>query len=375
LAANAFIGGDYLDDLEALREDVAIQKAIGRKEIPDPTTAGDFCRRFSLGHILQWNRAYQDVYQSVYQRRPEVTAWTLDVDAKVQEVYGEQKEGAATSYNGIFSLQPMYAFVHETDELIQAELRSGNTHPGGKAVAFLRRLKRKVPDRVSQVTLRSDSALYNREVIEFCEKEGWGFSITADQTRRLMEQVEALGDWEYDPKDPDQAYNELGYQPEDWPRPYRYLVRREVKKAKGGQVDLFPRYAYYVVATNRPGERKALLTFHNQKGTSERRIGQFTREFLSHLPLGKFMANWAYLLAAQLGYNLSMWLRDLVMPPSFRKKHVKRIRRCVGLVAAKVTQGGRQIRLKVSVLHRWWKDLVYAWERIPTLAAIPALGG
>jgi hypothetical protein len=28
LAANAFIGGDYLDDLEALREDVAIQKAI-----------------------------------------------------------------------------------------------------------------------------------------------------------------------------------------------------------------------------------------------------------------------------------------------------------------------------------------------------------
>ena len=30
LAANAFMGGDYLDDLEALREDVAIQKAIGR---------------------------------------------------------------------------------------------------------------------------------------------------------------------------------------------------------------------------------------------------------------------------------------------------------------------------------------------------------
>ncbi|MFN3532300.1 MAG: hypothetical protein ACK41Q_07290 [Candidatus Brocadia sp.] len=37
----------YLDDLKALREDVAIQMAIGRKNIPDPTTAGDFCRRFS----------------------------------------------------------------------------------------------------------------------------------------------------------------------------------------------------------------------------------------------------------------------------------------------------------------------------------------
>ena len=35
LSANAFVGGDFLDDLEALREDVAIKKAIGREEIPD----------------------------------------------------------------------------------------------------------------------------------------------------------------------------------------------------------------------------------------------------------------------------------------------------------------------------------------------------
>jgi len=45
LAANAFIGGDFIDDLEALREDTVIQRAIGRKDIPDPTTAADFCRR------------------------------------------------------------------------------------------------------------------------------------------------------------------------------------------------------------------------------------------------------------------------------------------------------------------------------------------
>ena len=34
LAANAFVGGDYLEDLEALREDVAIQRVIGRKDLP-----------------------------------------------------------------------------------------------------------------------------------------------------------------------------------------------------------------------------------------------------------------------------------------------------------------------------------------------------
>src|SRR5271157_4467719 len=108
LAANAFVGGDYLEDLEALREDVAIQRAIGRKDIPDPTTAGDFCRRFTLGHILQMNRAFAEVELEVYKRRREkTTGWTIDVDAKVQEVYGAQKEGAAKSYNGIYSLQTM----------------------------------------------------------------------------------------------------------------------------------------------------------------------------------------------------------------------------------------------------------------------------
>jgi hypothetical protein len=146
LAANAFLGGDYLDDLEALREDVAIQKAIGRTDIPDPTTAGDFCRRFSLGHIFQMNKAFGTIYQEVYKRREPITEWTVDVDAKVHEVYGQKKEGAAKSYNGIYSLQPMYGFVHETEELIQAELRSGNTHRGAKGVDFLRRMEKKIPN-------------------------------------------------------------------------------------------------------------------------------------------------------------------------------------------------------------------------------------
>jgi hypothetical protein len=37
--------------------------------------------------------------------------------------------------NGIFSLQPMPAFVQETDKLIQADLRSGNTHPEGRGLS------------------------------------------------------------------------------------------------------------------------------------------------------------------------------------------------------------------------------------------------
>jgi len=61
LADNAFVGGDYLEDLEAFWEDGAIQRAIGRKDPPDLTTAGDFCRRFSLGPLLRLNRGYGEI--------------------------------------------------------------------------------------------------------------------------------------------------------------------------------------------------------------------------------------------------------------------------------------------------------------------------
>jgi len=369
LAANAFVGGDYLEDLEALREDGAIQRSIGRKDLPDPTTAGDFCRRFTLGHLLQLNRAYGEMERRVYKWRPEVTQWTVDVDAKVHEVYGEKKQGAAKSYNGIYSLQPMYGFVHETDELIHGELRSGNRHPGAGARGFLRRLKRKIPPTVKKAYLRSDSALYDKEVVEFCEQEGWSFTITADQTGPLMRQIEALPEsaWQRDSEQESLSYGELWYQPLRWPRAYRYLVRRERKGSRGEQGTLFEvlSYSYYVVVTNREEEVKTLLELHDQKGMTERRIAQFSREFLFHLPMGNFIANWVYLLCAQLGYNLSLWIRDLVLPPFYRKKHIKRIRRTIGLIASKVTHGGHQVRLKISVLHRWWRDFVYGWQRTP----------
>lgn len=373
LAANAFVGGDFLDDLEALREDVAIKRAIGRKDIPDPTTAGDFCRRFSLGHILQIERAFREVQQEVYRHRPKVTTWTVDVDAKVHEVYGEKKQGAAVSYNGVYSIQPLYAFVQETDELAQVQLRSGNTHPGDKAVPFLRRLKRKIPSSVKRVYLRSDSALYNKEVAFFCEEEGWDFSITADQTRPLMKKVNHLAspDWEEDKKHPELSYGEVSYQAVRWPKEYRYLIRRKKEEEKDGQGAFFEKFSYYIVVTQREGEVKTLLEEHDQKGAAERRIGQFTNEFLAHLPMEEFLANWVYLLCAQLAYNLSLWMRDLLLPAAYRKKHIKRIRRCVGLIAAKVTRGGRQIQLKVSMLHRWWKDFVRAWEKIPSLNPAP----
>ena len=46
LAYNMLAGGKCLEDLELLRNDEVYLDALGAQRIPDPTTAGDFCRRF-----------------------------------------------------------------------------------------------------------------------------------------------------------------------------------------------------------------------------------------------------------------------------------------------------------------------------------------
>jgi len=182
--------------------------------------------------------------------------------------------------------------------------------------------------------------------------------------------------WKKHPKDESLSYGEVWYQPVKWAHSYRYLVRRERKTPKKGQSALFEvmSFSYYVIVTNREQDIQEVLELHDKRGMSERRIAQFTNEFLFHLPMEGFMSNWVYLLCAQLAYNLSLWIRDLVLPPFYRKKHIKRIRRTIGLIAAKVTHGGHQVRLKISVLHRWWRDFVYGWQRIPQLREAPGVG-
>ena len=46
IAYNILCGGQTLDDIERRRTDRVFLDALGTDSIPDPTTAGDFCRRF-----------------------------------------------------------------------------------------------------------------------------------------------------------------------------------------------------------------------------------------------------------------------------------------------------------------------------------------
>src|SRR5208283_2971255 len=49
IAYNVLVGGERLEDIELRRQDESFLDGLGAQRIPDPTTAGDFTRRFSVG--------------------------------------------------------------------------------------------------------------------------------------------------------------------------------------------------------------------------------------------------------------------------------------------------------------------------------------
>jgi hypothetical protein len=53
IAYNAMCGGLVLDDIELRRNDAAFLDALGARTIPDPTTSGDYCRRYQPQDIHQ----------------------------------------------------------------------------------------------------------------------------------------------------------------------------------------------------------------------------------------------------------------------------------------------------------------------------------
>jgi len=53
LAYNVVCGGTRLEDIERLRHDTAYMNALGADLIPDPTTAGDVCRRFGEKDVME----------------------------------------------------------------------------------------------------------------------------------------------------------------------------------------------------------------------------------------------------------------------------------------------------------------------------------
>ena len=70
IAYNILCNGDCLEDIERLRNDEVYLDALGAKRIPDPTTAGDFCRRFTEDDVETLMDIINEIRLGVWRKQP-----------------------------------------------------------------------------------------------------------------------------------------------------------------------------------------------------------------------------------------------------------------------------------------------------------------
>jgi Transposase DDE domain group 1 len=136
-AYNALCDGACLQDLEHRRQDEVYLDALGASRIPDPTTAGDFCRRFQGADINTLIDIFNDVRKRVWTRQPaEFFAQArIDMDGTMVETTGECKAGMDISYDGKWGYHPLVVSLAQTGEVLSVVNRSGNrpSHEGAAA--------------------------------------------------------------------------------------------------------------------------------------------------------------------------------------------------------------------------------------------------
>ena len=139
LAYNALCGGTCLEDLELRRQDEAYLDVLGAQRIPDPTTAGDFCRRFALAHIDTLQDIYNDIRCLAWAQQPAAffRQATIDMDGTLVGTAGECKQGMDIAYDGTWGFHPLLVSLAETGEVLRVVNRSGNrpSHEGAAAEA------------------------------------------------------------------------------------------------------------------------------------------------------------------------------------------------------------------------------------------------
>ena len=170
IAYNVLVGGERLEDIELRRQDESFLDGLGPQRIRDPTTAGDFTRRFDVQYITQLQESINRTRQRVWQQQPEgvLAEPFIDVDGTIAGTYGEGKGGMALSYKGIWGYAPLVVSLANTKEVLYVVNRSGNATSHQDSVNWLNRAVALVRPVAGRITLRGDT-----DFTRTAQLDGW----------------------------------------------------------------------------------------------------------------------------------------------------------------------------------------------------------
>jgi hypothetical protein len=348
-------GGECIDDLAVLRADQGLERLLHRKVIA-PSTAHDFLRRIQYVGLEGLGKVRQRQLAHVARSQNQTQA-TLDCDASL---FVSRSRTAQMSYKGERGWMPMLAFWSELDVVVHDDFRQGNMAPQSDALNFLKESVAQLPKTVSQISVRSDSAWYQREVVDYCEDHGYRFAITADKDDAVRTALSLMKneDWQRInvPADPDDeevyvrewacesvhTFNESKYS-------YRIIFLRKERR----QGDLFEgEYTYGAILTNQDLPLEALIAWHRQRCNCENHIKELKYGFaLNSLPSADFFVNALYFRIQTLGYNLISALKHIKLPKTWRSFTLKTLRFRLIAIPALVVRHARTLWLKINRAH------------------------
>jgi len=346
LAYNALCDGTCLQDLELRRTDENFLDALGARRLPDPTTAGDFCRRFDRASILTLLDIFDDTrLQAWGGQSPEFFAQAqIDMDGTLVATDGECKQGMDIAYDGTWGYHPLVLTLANTGEVLRLVNRPGNrpSHEGAAdqvdqalAVCFQGGFRRAL--------LRGDTDFSQTAHLDrWSDDPRVRFLFGYEAASNLVGLAEALPERAWRPLQRPPRYEvrtqprerpanvkeaivvrrgfenlklrseevaEFNYRPTACRKTYRMVVVRKNLTREKGEVRLFDEIRYFFYLTNEwVDEADEVVFAANDRCDQENLVAQLKGGVRAlRAPVDNLESNWAYMVMTALAWNLKAW--------------------------------------------------------------------
>lgn len=406
LAYNVACGGTRLEDIERLRHDTAYMNALGAQLIPDPTTAGDFCRRFTETDVATLMEAINTVRPRLWTGRGRELLGPiayLDADGTIAPTHGEHKHGMDISYKGIWGYAPLIVSLANTREVLYLVNRPGNAPSHAGAAQWIDKAIDLVAPHAERVCLRGDTDFsLTAHFDDWAERVDFVFGM--DCNAALRSRAEALDEASWVPllrptaapprsgqrrrREPNHKRRivaergyvnlelncedvaEFTYQPGKCARPYRVIaLRKNISKTRGEQV-LVEEIRYFFYITTRTDLTAAeVVACANDRCDQENVIEQLKNGVNAlRVPLYDLVSNWAYMVIAALAWNIKSWFAMTLHRKADRRDWIgmefRRFCAQVVLVPAMVIPRARGITVRIIGYHPALDPFFSAWNTI-----------
>jgi len=354
-------GGRSLEDIRQIRADEGLREILPLEKIPSSDAFGDWLRTMGVTGGLS---GLEQVNRRLLKRGMKydgITGYTLDIDATGIEA---EKKTAKMTYKGFPGYMPMVGHLAENGLVVGDEFRDGNESPAHRNLAFIKHCVRQMPKGKRITALRSDSAAYQAEIINYCEDHRTQFAIGADLDQAVLTAIKAIPEDDWKPYQ-NGAIAETIHSMEKTDMAFRLIViRRPYQGTLFDQQDASLKYT--AIATNRTESPEDVVAWYNQRGEcSENRIKELKIGFgMERMPCGQLIANALFFRIGTLAYNLFRLLTLRVLSPAWHRHQVQTIRWRLYQIAGKIVFHGGQVFLKVRrALWKLFSDIrLRIWE-------------